>query len=447
MENEVKDYDIELPSPPAVVLDIGANVGAYTARCLKRWPKAQIIAYEPARHSAEAFRKNFGKLANVQLHQVAVRDYAGPAALLEADLSVAYGFHQLGRQGAAVYNVECISAAELPKADLIKIDTEGCEVEILSKLDTSGTMAIVCEWHREEDLVAIKKALTDRGFVLHGEKEYAPSNGVLKFIRPYDKAKSPVKLFIGIPVYSTMMTQFNHCLLALQANKPCHIELHTGQGDGVARTRNALTADFLKTDCTHLLMIDCDLIFSAEHVARIVSHDVDVVGGFYPKKQEGPLEWVINTFPGPIERRADDLHKVAYIGTGFMCVKRRVFEMMIEKYPHIAFGADYGKRDTQHDLWPMSVYCAECGAAAGPQCKHEPTSRRYLSEDWYFCQRWMDLGGEVFGDTRVILRHIGPAIFPLETQLTEIANPRPKPKAVEDDLVKQYLELTGEKPQ
>ena len=50
---------------------------------------------------------------------------------------------------------------------------------------------------------------------------------------------------------------------------------------------------------------------------------------------------------------------------------------------------------------------------------------RYLSEDWYFCQRWLDLGGEIFGHTRVALRHLGPVIFPLETQLPEVTNPKP----------------------
>lgn len=425
MWNEVKEYDIELSTPPETILDIGANIGAYTLHCLKKWPKANILAYEPAKDNAAAFRSNCAELENVVLTQAAVRRFEGQDMLLLGGMGVSHGFYPLGRERGGGYYVDCISSSQLPEADLIKIDTEGCEVEILERLKVDKAKAIVCEWHRTEDREAIKIICLERGFTLFGEKEYSKENGILKFIRPQPKIRPAIKLFIGLPVYSQMATQFNHCLLALQARKPCEIELHTGQGDGVARTRNALTADFLKTDCTHMLMIDCDLIFSPEHVGRIVEHDMDVVGGFYPKKQEGPLEWVINTFPGPIERRGDDLHKVAYIGTGFLCIKRRVFEKMIEAYPFIAYGADWGTRETQHDLWPMSVYCAECGAAAGPQCTHDPKSRRYLSEDWYFCQRWMDLGGEVFGDTRIVLRHIGPAIFPLETQVEEMKNPKP----------------------
>jgi hypothetical protein len=103
---------------------------------------------------------------------------------------------------------------------------------------------------------------------------------------------------------------------------------------------------------------------------------------------------------------------VAYIGTGFMRIRRRAIEMMVEKLPEIAFNADYGSREIEHNIWPMGIYTYKSG------------HKRYLSEDWYFCQNWMDLGGEIYGDTRVILKHIGPCIFPLDTQLPEIANPK-----------------------
>ncbi len=429
LQREVAAYDLDLADPPEVILDIGANIGAYTLRCAQRWPGAEIHAYEPVQENADGFRTHCADLFNVHFHQEAVRRFNGQDVILVGDDTVTHGFYQRGRQTVPGKYVECISAADLPEADLIKIDTEGCEVEILQKLPLGRARAIVCEWHQPEDRKAIEDICIAQGFKLHLEEKHSEANGLLKFVRPGAIKQQAVKLFIGLPVYAQMATQFNNCLLALQAQKPCEIELHTGQGDGVARTRNALTADFLKSDCTHLLMIDCDLIFAPHHVARIVSHNVDVVGGFYPKKQEGPLEWVINTYPGPVSKRSDGLHKVAYIGTGFLCIRRRVFEKMIEAYPWIAFAADYGTREIQHEFWPMAPYCAECATGTSKWCTHSPFSRRYLSEDWYFCQRWMDLGGEVFGDTGVPLKHIGPAIYPLHTQLPEMANPKtPEPE-------------------
>lgn len=435
LKNEVAEYDLDLAEPPQTILDIGANVGAYTLRCAELYPSAKVYAYEPSKENANEFRTNCGNLKNVTFNQSGVRGFNGQDVLFTGDSAVSHGFHHIGRTVDRGNYVDCVSSADLPSAELVKIDTEGCELEILRKLNTDSTKALVCEWHREDDKPAIIEICQSRGFSLVRE-----SGSVLKFAKP--GAMKKIKLFIGVPVNNEMKVQFAACLLALQAdksNQPCEFDIRFGHGDGVARTRNNLTHDFLQSDCTHMLQIDCDLIFSPAHVARILSHDKDVVGGFYPKKQEGPLEWVINTFPGPIEKREDGLHKVAYIGTGFICVKRRVFEKMIEAYPYIAFGADYGKRDVLHDLWPMAPYCADCGTTAGPSCKHTPDRRRYLSEDWYFCQRWMDLGGEVFGDTGVVLKHVGPAVYPLITQLPEIANPRKVTPEKASDTARIYV--------
>lgn len=218
-----------------------------------------------------------------------------------------------------------------------------------------------------------------------------------------------MKLFIGIPCYSAMPTYTVQSLLALQAKKPFDTEVEICQGDGVARSRNRLTASFLRSKCDAMLQIDSDLIFSPDHVARIAGHAVPVVGGLYPKKQDGPVEWVINTLPQMESRREDGLQRVKYVGTGFMCVKREVFEKMISAYPEISYAADYGDRFPEHDFWPMGVY------RNGP---NDPG--RYLSEDWYFCQRWSDMGGEIYADCRTVLKHIGPAVFPLKSQEDEI---------------------------
>jgi len=219
------------------------------------------------------------------------------------------------------------------------------------------------------------------------------------------------KLFIGLPIYQQMPTFFAQCLLALQAQKPLPIEIYICQGDGVARSRNSLTAEFLRSDCTHLLFIDSDLIFSADHITKLLSRNLPVVGGFYPKKQQGKLEWVINTLPGMPPQTDDGLQPVRYIGTGFVCVAREVFEKMAAAFPDLGFTEDYGKRAQAHDYWQMGVYRDKDG------------STRYLSEDWFFCQKWLDMGGEIFGDCSVILKHYGPVIFPLETQLPEMTQP------------------------
>jgi hypothetical protein len=41
---------------------------------------------------------------------------------------------------------------------------------------------------------------------------------------------------------------------------------------------------------------------------------------------------------------------------------------------------------------------------------------RYYSEDWTFCENWRDLGGSVFVDKRILLKHTGTYVFDYSTQ-------------------------------
>ncbi len=52
---------------------------------------------------------------------------------------------------------------------------------------------------------------------------------------------------------------------------------------------------------------------------------------------------------------------------------------------------------------------------------------RYYSEDWTFCENWRDIGGKIWVDKRVLLRHTGTYVFdfaaqePLYRALHEVA--------------------------
>jgi hypothetical protein len=41
---------------------------------------------------------------------------------------------------------------------------------------------------------------------------------------------------------------------------------------------------------------------------------------------------------------------------------------------------------------------------------------RYYSEDWTFCENWRDLGGKIWVDKRVLLRHTGTYTFDFQAQ-------------------------------
>jgi hypothetical protein len=233
------------------------------------------------------------------------------------------------------------------------------------------------------------------------------------------------KVFVGVPIYGGVQAFFMQSLMRLQADAPCSLEIAPLVGDSlVSRARNSLTKRFLESDCTHLLFIDSDLIFSGEHIERLLSHQKPVVAGFYPKKKEGSLEWVCNRSLAPSEIDANGLQEVRYMGTGFMMVEREAILRMIAAYPDTAYTNDDTNK-TEWDLWPVGVHSESEGIAINIKLgKYRLNWRwtwkkkltRYLSEDWFFCQRWLDMGGRVYGDTKVILKHVGQAVYPLQSQ-------------------------------
>ena len=223
------------------------------------------------------------------------------------------------------------------------------------------------------------------------------------------------RVLIGVPSYFSVDPNFHVSMLqtfgwlsvqGVVPNPAVTGKLVHSFGDSphVGRSRDNITAEFLAGDYTDLLFIDSDIIFSVENVKRILSHDLDVVGGLYFKKQEGQPEPVINAMKEP-EIRDDNLIQVAYIGTGFLRIRRNVFESMITKYgDDIWYNVDGLTNVKQYNFWNLGIY------------RYPDGSRRWLSEDWWFCQRCAELGIKVWADRQIPLRHSGNAVYPLSYQ-------------------------------
>jgi len=195
---------------------------------------------------------------------------------------------------------------------------------------------------------------------------------------------------------------FVRSVIHLVENPPCPIFVAWSVDPSVERARNILTDAFLKSPCSHILFCDSDIGFSPDQVERITSHDVEVVGGLYPLKEMSPApKWCSNALEKPKPVRPDGLLQVQYIGTGFMCIRRDVFQKIISKMgDQLAYTPANQTEGCEYAFWRQGV-----------------KDRRFLTEDWMFCQTWAELGGEVFADTRVVLRHAGRAEWPLPWQM------------------------------
>jgi hypothetical protein len=227
-------------------------------------------------------------------------------------------------------------------------------------------------------------------------------------------------LIVGTPCYGGMVTQrFLISMLKLQAACPgANVDLSfrfLGGEALITRARNLLVEQLLEDQtATHLLFIDSDIGFTAEHVFRLLRHDKDIVGGVYPLKG---LDWdrighaarigdpMASTFGYVVDyldphnvTAINGFARVRYVGNGFMLIKRSVFERMAAHYPE----TEYRGVDTSQNFLNVTAR-----RYALFDCIIDPATGRYLSEDYTFCKRWFDMGGEIWADLESKLIHVG----------------------------------------
>ena len=235
------------------------------------------------------------------------------------------------------------------------------------------------------------------------------------------------RVHIMMPCYggqlteSTFMSFIKFANTCRELNLDWSIETMTNESL-ISRARNTLTAKFLHNpQATHLMFIDADIGWEPWHLLVLLNHDVDVIGGMYPMKTL-PIRWCLNSFEGAETK--ENLQEVSKTGTGFLLIKRHVFEQL-DSHPAVKpFANDLG---LPKELDPFMRTYFDTAVRDG----------RYYSEDWTFCENWRDLGGKVWIDPRVTLRHTGTYVFDYAAQdalyqgLKAVAEPPPPPPAVE----------------
>jgi hypothetical protein len=170
----------------------------------------------------------------------------------------------------------------------------------------------------------------------------------------------------------------------------------------ISRARNTLTAKFLNSpESTHLFFVDADIGWEPWHLLVLLDAQKDVVGGLYPMKSL-PVKWCVNGIPGQQEVPGSNLIEVTKTGTGFLLIKRDVFDKL-NGHPAVKpFANDIG---LPKELDPHMKTYFDTAVREG----------RYYSEDWTFCENWRDIGGQVWVDKRVLLKHTGTYVFDYNT--------------------------------
>jgi len=239
----------------------------------------------------------------------------------------------------------------------------------------------------------------------------------------------------GMLTESTFMSYIKWGNTARQLGLNWTVETMTNESL-ISRARNTLVAKFLNNpDSTHLMFIDADIGWEPWHLLVLLDRDVDVIGGLYPMKTL-PIKWVVNGFDGA-EEGENGLQEVSKTGTGFMLVKRHVFEKLDHHKSVIPFNNDIGL-DPALDKYLKTYYDTDV------------RENRYYSEDWTFCENWRDIGGKVWVDKRVLLKHTGTFVFDFATQeplyaaLHELANKNAQKQAAATESEEKIETITDE---
>jgi len=154
------------------------------------------------------------------------------------------------------------------------------------------------------------------------------------------------------------------------------------------------------------MFIDADINFNPNDVVTMLRADKDVIGGIYPKKE---INWqtvkqaiaagvpddqlkhhtgsfVVNLvdYAPSVTVPVDQPVEVQNMGTGFLLIKREVFDKLKPSVPSYSndvadLGNTIGAREVIHEYFATSI---------------EESTNRLLSEDYHFCSIYRAMGGQ-----------------------------------------------------
>lgn len=235
----------------------------------------------------------------------------------------------------------------------------------------------------------------------------------------------------------------------------------------ITRARNYCVDEFMRSGDTHLMFIDSDIGFNPNDVISMLAlmsdeSEYDVLAGPYPKKtiswekikhavdkgaaDDNPNDlekfvgdYVFNPANGTGTISLDKPAEVLEAGTGFMMIRRNTFEKYQEAYPQQMYKPDHvrtehfdGSREIMaffdtpidHKITNLNEEL-KLFLEKNPKCTHtdilnfvkDPNeasrdySKRYLSEDYHFCQWARNIGLKVWLCPWMKLQHVGMYVF------------------------------------
>ncbi len=228
-------------------------------------------------------------------------------------------------------------------------------------------------------------------------------------------------LVIGTPMYGGMGTsEYTDSLLKL--SESCNksgVKLTTiflGNESLIQRGRNTVAHHFMNIpDATHLLFIDADIKFRVEDIVKMIKADKELIIG--PVALKG-YDWEqirasalageddigrtggvfnINLLPGIEMQSEDEPFEIEHGGNAFMMIRRDCFAAL---EPHTPIYTN-GGRSLPDGVEIKDYFRVEINK----------DTNHLLSEDYFFCHSYRQIGGKVWCAPWVETGHFGSHLF------------------------------------
>lgn len=147
----------------SVIVDIGAHIGTFTSLASHFFPNAHIHSFEPDPYYFYLLALN--RPENATLYNLAVLGFYGRQRFSDHKLVVGHGDEPKWRARPFGGSINALFLRILcPRIDFLKLDCEGCEIELLREMEELGMAQeiplIYGEWHREEAKAEVKRILS-----------------------------------------------------------------------------------------------------------------------------------------------------------------------------------------------------------------------------------------------------------------------------------------------
>lgn len=206
-------------------------------------------------------------------------------------------------------------------------------------------------------------------------------------------------LLIGTPAYGGMVhSDFASALLGYQHAQIQFALMTIGNESLITRARNTILAEFhARTEFSHLLFLDADVLLPAPGLYRMLASGHDVIGAAVALKGRNAAGGRIFNI-GRLQGEQGPFYQVERIGTAALLLSRRAANLLVED----------ARADAR--VYSLGVMVRGLQLQAGVQYDVFRTGvvgDEYLSEDFWVCRELRRLGLSIYLDPTIVTRHSG----------------------------------------